>query len=171
MHMCWNLFNPLLSWLRAGNGLLKLFTHHCSTEILFFCCCFFVLICFYLCCVFVLFFLSPPRKTEVHPLSLLWLNVAYKRSSATLYYLMINMYDIQEPFFTLIICKVYFLVSVVMLLLHTVSGSRKTNGRAPVGARWYFCISFFVFKGTKQTWQQWVKLALWLYMLFILRIK
>lgn len=37
---------------------------------------------------------------------------------------MINMYDIQESFFTLIICKVYFLVSVVMLLLHTVSGSK-----------------------------------------------
>lgn len=35
------------------------------------------------------------------------------------------MYDIQESFFSLIICKVYFLVSVVMLLLHTVSGSRK----------------------------------------------
>lgn len=170
MHMCWNLFNPLLSWLRAGNGLLKLFTHHCSTEILFFVVVFFFcphLLLFVLC----FFFSLPSPKTEVHPLSLLWLNVAYKRSSATLYYLMINMYDIQEPFFTLIICKVYFLVSVVMLLLHTVSGSRKTNGRAPVGVRWYFCISFFVFKGTKQTWQQWVKLALWLYMLFILRIK
>lgn len=146
MHMCWNLFNPLLSWLRAGNGLLKLFTHHCSTEILFFVVLFFfVLICFYLCCVF--FSSLPSPKTEVHPLSLLWLNVAYKRSSATLYYLMINMYDIQEPFFTLIICKVYFLVSVVMLLHHTVSGSRKLMEEPPLEFAGTFASLFLFLKG------------------------
>lgn len=68
----------------------------------------FVLICFCLCCVFFFcFFFLKIRGSSLF--SLLWLNVAYEPSSETLYYLMINMYDIQEQYLTLLLCKVYLL--------------------------------------------------------------
>lgn len=59
------------------------------------------------CFGFFCFFFLKIRGSSLF--SLLWLNVAYEPSSETLYYLMINMYDIQEQYLTLLLCKVYLL--------------------------------------------------------------
>lgn len=108
MHICCNSFSPLLSRLWPGNGLLKLFTHQRSTDIPF---CSHLLL-FVLC----FFFLSLQSTT----LLFLWLNVACKLSSKmlTLYYLMITVYDIQEQYFTLLLCKVYLLCLLLCFFSH-----------------------------------------------------
>lgn len=149
MHMCWNWCNLLFSfWSLNKETIFKKtvytlmqhehpFLSSCS------------------CCIFILFF-SPE----------LWLILRCKPSSKTLYKLTINVYDIQEPYLTPMLCKVYS-VCLLWCFFSTLCQEVDTN-RDSVRSCWYvLALLFFCFQRDKLTWQQWAKLAFWLYILFI----
>lgn len=130
-HMCWRLLNRLLS-LWTGNGLLKtVYTamqhwHPLLSPSAFVC---------------VVCFCFPSLQVNV------------ASSSATLYDLMINMYDMQEPYVTLILCKVYSLC-LFWCFFSTLCQEIETNRDAIRFCRYVlFSLSFLLLflKGTNRS--------------------
>lgn len=149
MHMCWNWCNLLFSFwsLNKETIFLKNCLHLNATRTSFFVLPF--VLCFY-------FIFSPELR----------LIFTCKPSSKTLYKLMINVYDIQEPYLTPMLCKVYS-VCLLWCFFSTLCQEVDTN-RDSVRSCWYvLALLFFCFQRDKLTWQQWAKLAFWLYILFI----
>lgn len=112
MHICWNLFNLLLSFQTLNRKWSFKNCLHINAALTSH----FVLICFCLCCVFFFFFFQKTRGSSFFfPLVKCCVQTVTKK---TLYYLMINMYDIQEPYLTLLLCKVYLLCLLLCFFSH-----------------------------------------------------